>query len=165
MMTELHLAERKDCIGNFTQSLIQSGGLDRAVDWMLNVKNSSADTESDYANAVEAEVFDKISGAARWTEGTAEMAAVLAKINAAAPISPSRLLNTIDSLHGTDGLDVLDHLVQTPAMANNEAVDDALHASQAFRKSPEAVRQWLEKHPSSPIAGRVQKLLDGPGGG
>jgi hypothetical protein len=161
MMAERPLAERKGCIGQFTWNLIQNGGLDSAIDWMLKVKKSSADTEPEYAAAVESDIFSRMAGAVEWNHGSAEMAGFLTKINAAEPISQSQLLRAVSPMHGTEGFDVIDRLAQVPSMAGSEALDQSLQALTARRagESREQVEQWLQQHPSSAITERMRAIL------
>lgn len=129
---------------------------------MLEIQKTSAKSEPDYALAVENEIHNKIREAAEGRDGAAEMAGFLARINQAAPISAGRLATTLSRMPGTSGLDVLDHLAQTPTLANSGVVDSTLGelARQAGGDSPEAVKHWLELHPSSPLAPTIRQLLE-----
>lgn len=163
MMEELPVKNRLNCVGHFSWNLIQKEGLDRAVDWMLEVRKSSAATEPGYAKAVEDEIYNKLFGAAEWTGGARELAGHLARIHQDTPIAPNRMLSTVSRMHGNYGLDLMDELARNPATANSEALELAVTqvAGKSAKNSPAEVNKWLERHPASPLAPRIQQMMSG----
>lgn len=163
MMEELPVKNRLGCVGHFSWNLIQNEGIDRAVEWMLDVRKSSAATEPAYAKAVEDEIYNKLYGAAEWTDGVRELAGHLVRIHQDTPIAPNRLLSTVSRMHGNWGLDLMDELARNPTTANSEALELAVTqaAGKSVKDSPAAVSKWLERHPASPLAPRIQQMMNG----
>jgi hypothetical protein len=164
MMAALPAEIKRACLSDFTWNLIQNGGLDRAVDWMLDLRKTSAGSEPQFVEAAENEIFDKIAGSVLERGGTVEMVSFLSRINADTPITTPQMVRTTSRIPPGLRLDFFDQIAQIPAMATSEAVDQALVQTirQTKKNSPEVVHQWLESHPSSPIALRIRDLLGHP---
>jgi hypothetical protein len=158
MMAEVPVAERRACIGDFTWSLVQNGGLDRAVEWMLEVQRTSAATESEYARAVENEVFSRITGASEGTSGAKEAAARLLQIHRVRPISNEQIVRSVSKMQGTWGLDLIAQLAATPVLSDPGATDQALF-SVVSHKPPQVMRKWLDENPSSPLNTQIESQL------
>jgi hypothetical protein len=164
MLAALPAEIKQSCVSDFTWNLVQNGGLDRAVDWVLELRKSSATSEPVFVNAAETEVFNKIASSVMERGGTVEMVDFLSRINADKPITTPQMINTASRIPLGLRLNFFDRISQTPTMASNEAVDQALAFTirQTQKSSPEVVQQWVTGHPSSPVAIRIQGLLDHP---
>ena len=164
MLATLPAEIKRASLKDFTWNLIQNGGLDRAVDWMLELRRSSATSEPEFVEAAENEVLNKIAGSVLERGGTVEMVDFLSRINADTPITAPQMANTVSRIPLELRLGFFDQIARTPPMVINEAVDQALETTiqQTKKNSPEVVHQWLESHPSSPIATRIRHLLDQP---
>lgn len=164
MMATLPPEIKQACLSDFTWNLIQNGGLDRAVDWMLELRKTSASSEPQFVEAAENEILNKIGSSVLERGGTVEMVSFLSRINADTPITVPQMVRTTARIPVGLRLNFFDQIAQNPAMATSEAVDQALVQTiqQTKKKSPEVVQQWLESHPSSPIALRIRDLLGHP---
>lgn len=162
MLAALTPDQKVNCVAGFTKNLIQNGGLDQGVDWMLEVRKTSVATEPKFVEAAETEIYNRITGSVLREGGAEEMAGYLSKIHAAGAISTPRLVSSISRIPLNRRFDLFDQLAQSPGVGNSEAVTMALEftINQASRNNPGAVSQWIESHPTSPLTGRIRGVLD-----
>ncbi len=165
MMAALPKEDRMKCISNFTYNIVQKQGLERAVDWMLEVRRSSPEDEADYAAEVENDLFGRLVAAARSNGGEHELAQHLQRINQDEPISAARWIQTVSGLSGTESLNLLDQLVRSPEFAKTTEVKAALLQAVPYGvfRSLESAEVWLSQHPDSPLAPTVRSNLGGQG--
>lgn len=165
MLDEQPEMERFRPLEVLSDSMIQSQGLDRAVDWMLDVQRREMDTSPEFAQAVENEVYKRIFGAAQFTGGAREMAAQLEKIHRVKPIPPERMTSLVNQMRGVSSLDLVNHLSRAGVLGQDEASNEVIAQAikEANRRNSAETAVWLEKHTASPLHDRLRAGMEAEG--
>lgn len=158
-LAELPEELRKSCIGHYAWNIVQSGGIDGGIDWMLETKKQYADSDPGYAAAVEREMLERIYKSNVFGGAGSKMADHLARIYQSAPMNPEQLISLASRLPGSDRLDLISNLSSKNVFQDNNA-EEVLHRI-VSQTSPQEANAWLAAHPHSPIRGAVELQLNG----
>lgn len=154
LLASLPAEERANCVGHFTWNLVQNEGIDRAVDWMVEVKRAAAGSDNDpYARQVMNEVMGKLFATAGERGGADEIAARLERIHAAVPLDEAVLAQHMGKVQGATGLALLDQLAQGKIFQGGISSSSLLPVtvSRAVSSAPEQCVQWFGQNAASPV--------------
>lgn len=140
---------RSSCTGDLFWHLVAGQGVDRAIDWMAEVKAGSRPDDEAYASGLLDEILKKACWAAGGRDGAAELAERLEKIHAAIPLDPDRLSRAVGGMRGVEALQLVENLSDSPVLADESTRSQlALLAVQRARQhDPAAAEKWLADHP------------------
>lgn len=146
--------ERRNCVGHFTWNIVQSGGVDRAVDWMKEVVQHQEGSATPFSSAVANEVMNKVVDTSGGAAGIPDLANRLERINSFMKLDDERLLRTIVKLGGpTSGLDLLARLSGGPVL--QDQADSSMLVSAAIsatlQRDPTKLAAWFEANPKAPF--------------
>jgi len=161
LLRQLPVEERTACIGHFAWNLVQSGGLDAAVEWAVQTRRTARPGEEAYAERVGNEVFGKVISAAKGRNGGRALAGHLTRLHEGFPIDEGHLGRAVTGLPGTEGLDLLAGLVGSPVIEGGVESSPMLRLAvqRAKQAGPEAVEKWLEQNSSVPFAETVREMV------
>lgn len=165
MLAGLPEQERERCISQFTHHLVQNSGKEGAIEWLTSVRN--ADPGSSYTTKVTNSVFDKIVWAGSNLNNAATVIADLERITPVIPMDEGRISRAIAQFQAREpvrGIDLLDQLVHSPVLKNQQATPMMLSQSVGFavQRDRAGVEQWITDHPNSSLIPKIREALAAP---
>ncbi len=154
-MTQLEEPTRSNCIGDLGHHLVQGQGLERGIDWMLEVNRTAGPGDEEYANRVTDWMFMKVNRAGAGGKSGEETARRLEKIHAELPINEARVAQSIGSLPGLQALELVEHLADGPVLEDAAVRDRMVQFAlgKAMAADPSTTADWISERPESPFAG------------
>lgn len=160
-MASLPEEEKLQCVKGMACGLVDHLGKEAAVDWLVSVQSDSAGTE--YLRRATSDVFDRLlwSGANRLNAKS--MVSDLERLSNVMPVDEGWIVRSMGQIRDrktTGGIDLLDQIARSPVLGSYPLTENAWDSGVGFalQRDRNAVEEWLEKNPDSPIHSKVEEM-------